>query len=41
MTKMIEMTGATIDAAVESALKELNCTRDEVEIEVFRFRQRN
>lgn len=34
MTKMIEMTGATIDAAVESALKELNCTRDEVEIEV-------
>ncbi len=34
MTKMIEKTGATIDAAVESALKELNCTRDEVEIEV-------
>lgn len=34
MTKMIEKTGATIDAAVESALNELNCTRDEVEIEV-------
>ena len=34
MTKMIEITGATIDAAVESALKELNCTRDEVEIDV-------
>ena len=34
MTKMIEMTGATIDAAVENALKELNCTRDEVEIDV-------
>ncbi len=34
MTKMIEKTGATIDAAVESALNELGCTRDEVEIEV-------
>ena len=34
MTKMIEKTGVTIDAAVESALNELGCTRDEVEIEV-------
>lgn len=34
MTKMIEKTGTTIDAAVEAALNELNCTRDEVEIEV-------
>ena len=34
MTKIIEMTGVTIDAAVESALKELNCTRDEVDVEV-------
>lgn len=34
MSKFIEMTGATIDAAVENALKELNCTRDEVEIDV-------
>lgn len=34
MTKMIEMTGATIDDAVAKALSELNCTRDEVEIEV-------
>lgn len=34
MYKMIEKTGATIDAAVESALNELGCTRDEVEIEV-------
>ncbi len=34
MAKMIEKTGATIDAAVESALVELGCTRDEVEIEV-------
>ena len=33
MTKMIEMTAATVDAAVEKALKELNCTREEVEIE--------
>lgn len=34
MTKMIETTGVTIDAAVEAALKELNCSREEVEIEV-------
>lgn len=34
MANMIEKTGATIDAAVESALNELGCTRDEVEIEV-------
>lgn len=34
MTKMIEKTGVTIDEAVEKALNELNCTRDEVEIEV-------
>ncbi|MBQ8001915.1 MAG: protein jag [Clostridia bacterium] len=34
MNKMIEKTGATIDEAVEKALNELNCTRDEVEIEV-------
>ena len=34
MAKMIEKTGATIDAAVESALNELGLTRDEVEIEV-------
>lgn len=34
MTKIIEMTGVTIDEAVESALKELNCTRDEVDVEV-------
>ena len=34
MTKIIEMTGVTIDAAVESALKELNCTRDRVDVEV-------
>ncbi len=34
MAKMIETTGITIDAAVEKALKELNCTRDDVEIEI-------
>ena len=34
MAKMIEKTGSTIDAAVESALIELGCTRDEVEIEI-------
>ncbi len=34
MTKIIEMTGVTIDSAVESALKELNCTRDRVDVEV-------
>ncbi len=34
MAKMIETTGATIDAAVEAALKELGCKREDVEIEV-------
>ncbi|MGM9552278.1 MAG: RNA-binding cell elongation regulator Jag/EloR [Clostridia bacterium] len=34
MTKIIEKTGATIDAAVESALKELDCSREDVEIEI-------
>lgn len=34
MAKMIEKTGSTIDAAVESALNELGCTRDEVDVEV-------
>lgn len=34
MTKIIEKTGSTIDEAVESALKELNCVREDVEIEV-------
>lgn len=34
MANMIEKTGATIDAAVESALNELGCSRDDVEIEV-------
>lgn len=34
MAKMIETTGATIDAAVEAALKELGCAREDVEIEV-------
>lgn len=32
--KQIEKTGSTIDEAVESALKELGCGRDDVEIEV-------
>ncbi len=34
MAKFIEKTGVTIDAAVESALKELNCAREDVEIEI-------
>lgn len=34
MAKIIETTGVTIDSAVESALKELGCTREDVEIEV-------
>ncbi len=34
MNRFIEKTGATIDLAVESALKELDCAREDVEIEV-------
>ncbi len=32
--KTIEKNGATVDAAIESALKELGCGKDDVEIEV-------
>ena len=34
MTKSIECTGATIEAAIEAALKELNMQRDDVTVEV-------
>lgn len=32
--KFIEITGKTIDEAIENGLKELKCTRDEVEVEI-------
>jgi len=32
--KTIEITGKTIDEAIEQGLKELKCTRDEVEVEI-------
>ncbi|GAA0178225.1 protein jag [Clostridium sediminicola] len=32
--KIIEMTGKTVDEAIEKALKELNTTKDKVEIEI-------
>ena len=34
MTKYIEAKADTIDAAVEKALAELGCSRDEVSVEV-------
>lgn len=32
--KSIEITGKTIDEAIEQGLKELNCTKEEVEVEI-------
>ena len=32
--KSIEVTGKTIDEAIEQGLKELNCNRDDVEVEI-------